>query len=120
MAVAKSAPKPAITIRDLETLADLDRALRLEKEVWKLEDADVTPLTLAVASRAAGSIWVGAFEDSQLVGFAFAVPSLEQGRIGCHSHLLAERTSHRSLNLGYELRLAQRHRTLAPGVKEIT
>jgi len=118
--VAKSAPKPAITIRDLETLADLDRALRLEKEVWKLEDADVTPLTLAVASRAAGSIWVGAFEDSQLVGFAFALPSLEQGRIGFHSHLLAVRTSHRSLNLGYELKLAQRQRALALGIKEMT
>ncbi len=118
--MAKSAPKPGIAIRDLETLADLDCALRLETEVWKLEDADVTPLTLAVATRAAGSIWVGAFDDSQLVGFAFAFPSLEQGRIGFHSHLLAVRASHRSLSIGYELKLAQRQRALALGIKEMT
>ena len=118
--MAKSAPKPGISIRDLETLADLDCALRLETEVWKLEDADVTPLTLAVATRAAGSIWVGAFDDSQLVGFAFAFPSLEQGRIGFHSHLLAVRASHRSLSIGYELKLAQRQRALALGIKEMT
>src|SRR5438445_1029366 len=118
--MAKSASKPGITIRDLETLADLDRALRLEKEVWKLEDADVTPLTLAVATRSAGSIWVGAFDDGQLVGFAFALPSLEQGRLGFHSHLLAVRASHRSLNIGYELKLAQRQRALALGIKEMT
>ena len=120
MAVAKSAPKPGITIRDLETLADLDRALRLEKEVWKLEDADVTPLTLAVATLAAGGIWVGAFDDSQLVGFAFALPSFEQGRIGFHSHLLAVRASHRTLNIGYELKLAQRQRALALEIKKMT
>ena len=118
--MAKSAPKPGISIRDLETLADLDCALRLEREVWKLEDAGVTPLTLAVATRAAGSIWVGAFDDSQLVGFAFAFPSLEQGRIGFHSHLLAVRASHRSLSIGYELKLAQRQRALALGIKEMT
>src|SRR5260370_42430550 len=108
--MAKSASKPGITIRDLETRADLDRALRLEKEVWKLEDADGTPLTLAVASRAAGSVWVGAFEDSQLVGFAFALPSLEQGRIGLRSHPPAGRTSHRSLNLGSGRKRAHRQR----------
>src|SRR5713101_6987041 len=55
--MSKSASKPEI--RDLEILADLDLVLRLEKEVWGLEDADVTPITLAVALKAAGSICLG-------------------------------------------------------------
>src|SRR6266487_2976022 len=46
----------AITIRDLTTIAELEAVLRLEKEVWGFEDADVTPLTLAVAMQSAGSI----------------------------------------------------------------
>src|SRR5579863_6913351 len=107
-------------IRDLETLADLERVLRLEREVWGLDDVDVTPLTLAVALKAAGSIWLGAFDDNQLIGFALAFPSLERGRGGFHSHMLAVRDSHRGGNLGYELKLAQRQRALALGVKEMT
>jgi predicted GNAT superfamily acetyltransferase len=107
-------------IRDLETLADLDQVLDLEKEVWGLDDADTTPLTLATALKAAGSLWLGAFDAGQLVGFALAFPSLEHGRIGFHSHMLAVRASHRGRNLGYELKLAQRQRALALGIKEMT
>ena len=116
----KSAPKSEIVIRDLETLRDMQCALRLEREVWGLKDADVTPLTLAVATRAAGSIWLGAFDGDELVGFAFAFPSFEQSKIGFHSHMLAVRVSHRGRNLAYELKLAQRQRVLALGIKEVT
>ncbi len=116
--MSKSASKPEI--RDLEILADLDLVLRLEKEVWGLEDADVTPITLAVALKAAGSICLGAFDDNQLVGFALAFPSLERGRVGFHSHMLAVSASHRGRNLGYELKLVQRQRALALGVREMT
>jgi predicted GNAT superfamily acetyltransferase len=114
----KPASKPEI--RDLETLADLEHVLRLEKEVWGLDDADVTPLTLAAALKAAGSLWLGAFDAGQMVGFALAFPSLERGRAGFHSHMLAVRASHRGHNLGYDLKLAQRQRALALGIKEMT
>ena len=114
----KSFPQPEI--RDLQTLADLERVLHLEKEVWGLEDADVTPLTLAVALKAAGSIWLGAFDASQLVGFALAFPSLERGHAAFHSHMLAVRESHRGQSLGYNLKLAQRQRALALGIHEMT
>jgi predicted GNAT superfamily acetyltransferase len=114
----KPASKPEI--RDLETLADLELVLGLEKEVWGLDDADVTPLTLATALQAAGSLWLGAFDAGQMVGFALAFPSLERGRAGFHSHMLAVRASHRGHNLGYDLKVAQRQRALALGIKEIT
>jgi predicted GNAT superfamily acetyltransferase len=112
--------KPAITIRDLETIADLEPMLRLEKEVWGLDDTDATPLTLAVALKAAGSMMLGAFDDCEMVGFALAFPSLEHGGIGFHSHMLAVRPSHREFGLGYRLKVAQRDRALAMGVNEIT
>jgi chorismate synthase len=116
--MSKSASK--LEIRDLETLADLKPVLQLEKEVWGLDDADVTPITLALALKAAGSMWLGAFDDDQLVGFAFAFPSLEREKAGFHSHMLAVRDSHRGRNLGYELKRAQRQRALALGIKEMT
>jgi predicted GNAT superfamily acetyltransferase len=112
--------KPGITIRELETVAELEQALQLEKEVWQCDASDVVPVTLAVASRAAGSIWLGAFEGGALVGFAFAFPSLENGNIGFHSHTVGVRESHQSAGVGYELKLAQRKRVLALGIKRMT
>ncbi len=112
--------QPAITIRDLETASDIEPMLRLEKEVWGLEDADVSPLTLLVALKAAGSIVVGAFEGRKLVGFALAFPSFEYGKIGLHSHMLAVRPSHRESGLGFRLKLAQRERALAMGITDMT
>src|SRR6476646_5642812 len=73
------------TIRDLEDISEIEPMLRLEQEVWGLDEADVTPVTLVVALKAAGSILLGAFEGRELVGFAMAFPSLEQGKIGLHS-----------------------------------
>src|SRR5215475_7209246 len=111
---------PDFVIREVASINELEVVLRLEKEVWGFKDTDVTPLTLAVAMKAAGSIWLGAFLRDTLTGFAFAFPSLEHGGIGFHSHTLAVRPSHDNHGLGYRLKLAQRERVLALGVKEIT
>ena len=115
-----SMAQSTITIRDLETTADLEPMLSLEKQVWGLDDVDVTPLTLAVALKAAGSIVLGAFEGEALVGFALAFPSLEHGKTGFHSHMLAVKPSHREYGFGYRLKLAQRERALAIGITGMT
>jgi predicted GNAT superfamily acetyltransferase len=111
---------PEILIRDLESIPDLQLAVNLEKQTWEADDRDVTPLALAIATRAAGAMWMGAFDKAQLVGFAFALPSLEHGRTAFHSHMLGVRPSHRGMGLGYRLKLAQRQKALALGIKEIT
>ncbi|MGH9517272.1 MAG: GNAT family N-acetyltransferase [Terriglobales bacterium] len=118
--MSSSIAHPTISIRDLETISDIEPMLRLEKEVWRLDDSDVTPLTLAVALKAAGSIVIGAFDGRELVGFALAFPSFEHGKVGLHSHMLAVRSSHREYGLGYRLKLAQRERALAMGITEMT
>ena len=112
-----------IAIRDLDAISDLKSAIDLEKEVWDFDDADVTPLTLAVATRAAGSIWIGAFDGSELIGFAFAFPSLHggaTGRLQFHSHTLATKTARRGTGVGRQLKMAQRQRALALGVTKMT
>jgi predicted GNAT superfamily acetyltransferase len=118
--MSPSIAQSAIIIRDLETIAELEPMLRLEKEVWGLADADVTPITLAVALKAAGSMMIGAFDGLQLVGFALAFPSFERGRVGFHSHMLAVRPSYREHGLGYRLKMAQRARALSFGITEMT
>jgi predicted GNAT superfamily acetyltransferase len=118
--MAKPYATPEIRIRDLETVADLQRALLLEKEVWECDDADITPITLAVATRATGSIWLGAFHREELVGFAFAVPTMDEGGVGFHSHTVGVRSSYRSAGVGYQLKLTQRKKALAAGIKKMT
>lgn len=112
--------KPTVVIRGLDCLNDLQQVEKVEREVWGLADIDVLPLSMTIATQAAGSIWVGAFDKDRLVGFAFGFPALEQGRLTLHSHMLAVRDEYRDLHLGYKLKLAQRERTLAAGIQEMT
>src|SRR5271166_856179 len=105
--------KSAVTIRDLRSFEDLKQVEQVEREVWGLSDLDITPLTLAIATKEAGSIWVGAFDGAKLVGFAFGFLGTEHGRLILHSHMLAVREAYRNSRLGYKLKLAQRERALA-------
>ena len=104
--------KPAITIRDLHSFEDLKQAEEVEREVWGLSDLDATPMTLAIAVREAGGIWVGAFDGTKLAGFAFGFLGTERGQLIVHSHMLAVREPYRNSQLGYKLKLAQRERAL--------
>ena len=104
---------PSVTIRDLRSFEDLQQVEAVEREVWVLSDLDTLPLTLTVATREAGSIWLGAFEGRMLVGFVFGFLGLEKNRPNIHSHMLAVRAPYRDHDLGYKLKLAQRERVLA-------
>jgi predicted GNAT superfamily acetyltransferase len=110
----------SVVIRDLESIADLQQAEAAEQEVWRLDDRDVTPLTLMIATKAAGSVWLGAFDGSKLAGFAFGFLGMEHGNLILHSHMLAVREPYRDLDLGRKLKLAQRERALAMRVQEMT
>jgi predicted GNAT superfamily acetyltransferase len=112
--------KPVILIRELESFEDLSRVGAVEKEVWGLADQDVMPMTIAVATKAAGSIWLGAFDGGKLVGFAFAFPGLDHGQLMLHSHMLAVREAYRDSDLGFRLKLAQRERALSLRIQEMT
>jgi predicted GNAT superfamily acetyltransferase len=115
-----SKPKSALVIRDLNSMEDLAKTQVLEKQIWELSDLDVMPMTLAIAMREAGSLWLGAFDGSQLVGFAFAFLGMEHGEMTLHSHVLGVRPEYRDSDLGYKLKLAQRERALAWRVQHMT
>jgi predicted GNAT superfamily acetyltransferase len=141
-----SAVGPEITIRDLRTIDDLRQLRAVEKEVWGMADDDAIALTLAIALKAAGNIFVGAFEKSKpdgqkpehkksdreqdkngkdtdkekMVGFAFGFLGREHGQTTLHSHMLAVLDAYRHLDLGAKLKHAQRERALAMGVHEMT
>jgi predicted GNAT superfamily acetyltransferase len=106
-------PAQPILVRDLAGFDDLKLVEAVEREVWGVSDRDTTPLTLAIATQAAGNIWIGAFDGAKLAGFAFAFLANDHGRLSVHSHQLAVLPAYRDLDLGYKLKLAQRERVLA-------
>ena len=121
---------PQVTIRDLRTIDELAQLKAVEKEVWGMADDDAIPLTLAIALKASGNIFVGAFdkarsekeksEKEKMVGFAFGFLGREHGVTTIHSHMLAVLEAYRHLDLGAKLKQAQRERALAMGVHEMT
>lgn len=125
-----TASPPQITIRDLRTIDELNLLKAVEKEVWGMADDDAIALTLAIALKAAGNIFIGAFEaekhgrekseKEKMVGFAFGFLGREHGQTTIHSHMLAVLDAYRHLDLGARLKHAQRERALAIGVHEMT
>lgn len=109
-----------IEIRDLDTIEELRELQAVEKEVWGMADEDALPLTLAIACRAAGNIFVGAFDGKKLIGFAFGFLGRENGIPTIHSHMLAVLDRYRHLDLGSRLKQAQRDRAMAMGIDEMT
>ena len=109
-----------IVIRDIESVSALRAVERLQKDVWGCADLDVVPLTMFVAGREVGATLIGAYDGSSLVGFVYGFPAYENSRLTHHSHMLAVSPSYRSHNLAYKLKLAQRERVLAQGIKRIS
>ena len=116
-----------ISIRDLKSIDDLSQLKAVEKEVWGMADEDTLPLTLTIACKAAGNIFVGAFdkeardkEKEKLIGFAFGFLGREHGQTIIHSHMLAVLDAYRHLDLGSRLKQAQRERAMAMGIREMT
>lgn len=109
-----------ILLRDLASYDDLVQVRAVEKEVWGLGEEDTLPMTLAIALQASGSIFVGALDRDKLVGFAFGVFGREHGQTTIHSHELAVLQPYRHHDLGLKLKLAQRERAIALGIREMT
>src|SRR5688572_17618785 len=118
--VIPAVERPQITIRDVETTAELHAVEDLQREVWGIPDLDVVPLSHLVATKTAGGVLVGAFDNDILAGFVYGFPAIENGQTTHHSHMLAVKPDHRGSHLGERLKLAQRERVLAQGINVVT
>ena len=109
----------AITIRRSEGLEELRACVALQKEIWNFTDAELVPLRIFVVAEKVGGQVMGAFDGSEMVGFALSVPGTRSGHVYLHSHMLAVRKDHRNGGLGRRLKLLQREDALARGIELI-
>jgi predicted GNAT superfamily acetyltransferase len=109
-----------IVIRDIESIDEMGAVEELQRVVWQCADIDVVPRMLLHPAREVGGALVGAYDGAQLVGFACGIVGIERGALSLHSHLLAVLPAYRAHGLGFRLKLAQRERALAHGIRRMT
>ncbi|HKD91856.1 MAG TPA: GNAT family N-acetyltransferase [Terriglobales bacterium] len=107
----------AVEVRLCQSLDELQACVELQKEVWGFADADLIPLRMFVVAQKIGGQVIGGFRDSELIGFALAIPGNRGGHPYLHSHMLAVREQYRNSGLGRRIKLAQRQEALKEGIE---
>jgi predicted GNAT superfamily acetyltransferase len=108
-----------VVIRSCRGLDELRACVALQKEIWNFTDAELVPLRMFVVAEKVGGQVMGAFDGSEMVGFALSVPGARSGRVYLHSHMLAIRKDYRNGGLGRRLKLLQREDALTRGIELI-
>jgi predicted GNAT superfamily acetyltransferase len=108
-----------LVIRDLKTIEEFRQVVALEKAIWGYVDpGDIVTVPVFIFTVKRGATLVGAFDAEQMVGFAYAVVGLKQGKPMHWSHMAGVLTPYRG-GLGARLKLAQRTRAMAQGIELI-
>ena len=111
-----SAAAGAPVIRDLHTLPEFRAVVELERRIWGYTDsADLVTVPVFIITVKRGGILIGAFSRDEMIGFAFSIVGVKNGRAMQWSHMMGVAPDHRRTGLGRRLKLAQRDRALAAG-----
>jgi predicted GNAT superfamily acetyltransferase len=118
-----------IQIRDLNAIDEFRQVVGLEKAIWGYTDeGDLVTVPVFIFTVHRGATLIGAFDSStapapsassepwpgKMVGFAYAVVGMKNGKPMMWSHMAGVLPEFRG-GLGFRLKLAQRERALAQG-----
>lgn len=106
-----------IEIRACTTLADCERCVELQKQVWAFADLEIVPLPLFVVFRETGGEVLGAFDGREMVGFVAALAAWRDGRAYLHSHMAAVLAAYQNRGVGRRLKLGQRDDAIRRGLE---
>jgi predicted GNAT superfamily acetyltransferase len=110
-----------VRIRRARDRADYEACVRLQREVWRLADVEITSAIQLVATTwAGGLLHLAETAAGEPVGFAYAFPALRGGVPHLHSDMVAVRPEHQKRGVGERLKWAQRTDALEVGVTLIT
>jgi predicted GNAT superfamily acetyltransferase len=109
-----------IRIRDLKTIDEFRQVVALELAIWGYTDAsDTVTVPVFIYTVKRGATLIGAFDaDDRMVGFAYAVVGMKDGRPMQWSHMTGVLPEYQG-GVGYQLKLEQRARALAQGYELI-
>lgn len=106
-----------IEIRDLTTIDEFRQVVALEQAIWGYTDpGDIVTVPVFIFTVHRGATLIGAVTaEGRMVGFAYGVVGLKDGRPMQWSHMAGVLPEFRG-GLGYRLKLAQRERALKQGL----
>lgn len=110
-------PDAALVVRPLESTADHQACVALQREIWG-DSFDPVPAAILQVAIHLGGIALGAFDTGgRLAGFVFGLTGLdEHGHIVHWSHMLGVRTDLRDAGLGRSLKERQRQELRRRGI----
>lgn len=114
-----------ITIHEVHDLAEIQQAVRLQKEIWGFDDIDVVPERMFVVATKIGGQLLGAFDGEKMVAFLLALPGIRHNpedtapMFYLHSQMLGVLPDYRDHGLGRTLKLKQREDAMARGISLI-
>ena len=111
-----------VTFRPLESAADYDACVELQRATWGRDFGEVVPASILKINQKVGGVTAGAFgSDGRMLGFVYGQTGLQGSppRRVHWSHMLAVDPEARDLGLGTRLKLYQRELLLPLEVEEI-
>ncbi len=109
----------SVTLRHLTTIDEFRQVVALEQAIWGYTDlGDIVTVPVFIFTVKRGATLIGAFDAGRMVGFAYAVVGMKDGRPMLWSHMTGVLPEYRG-GLGYQLKLEQRTRALAQGYELI-
>ncbi|HEX7485744.1 MAG TPA: hypothetical protein VF332_06310 [Vicinamibacterales bacterium] len=104
-------------LRTLTTADEFRRVFALEQEIWGYATTeDSVPVMMLLVSTKIGGLVTGAFDQGRLVGFAYALPGIRNGKPFQWSHMLGVAPGYRNSGLGWRIKLEQRREVMASGL----
>lgn len=105
-----------IEVRECITIDELDNCVRLQRDVFRLPDLEISPRRHLIVSRQAGGWTLGAFAGERLVGFVHNLAGVRHGdEIFGYSHMMAVAADVQNQGVGAKLKWSQRERAMKEG-----
>ena len=115
---------PSYQIRLLETVEEMHAIEKLTDDIWRGGAEDIVPYHILITIIHNGGLAFGAFENGEMIGYAFGFPGLIQSPQGLKakhcSHQMGVHPDHRGKDIGFALKKAQWQMVRQQGIDLIT